>query len=1033
MLEPNQINLALEISDSKLKSLYNTHKGSCSIHYIKKGQCDANPNCLRDFLDSTNPFSNLFSSGGISTDKKDADFLRGKNIKYSGLQNLGVTCYMNSILQTFFSIPTFRNYIYDWKQKEDENIQVEGEKKGDTNQAMYQLQLLFANLEKGFQKFIKPDDLASHLELNLSYQQDAEEFYQLLLSFIEEKLKEVGKEEAVKSHFVGEQIFETKCEACDKKTQKSESFNKIGLNIENNYTFSSMMRQFLSEEKVEGYVCEGCKASDKCVRSLKLVTLPPFLSFQLLRFVFDRATGQRKKLFDDVNISTKINMRDYLPYNTNQETQYIVHAVIVHLGSSSHAGHYICYLFDADQGCWWKLDDSEVTRVNEWDQPFQKNYSDFQQTNTPYFIVYRRIDFKTSGIPSSIPVHFEQEVDAISQKLSMEHAINSSLKESQERDKLKNKELREKFITELKYPNSYGNYYWIDTHWLEECIKKFPDQEIPPLDNTKILCPHKNISLDTLKMKRIPSKCWDMVINKYHGGPALTDENMCRECAVEKIEAIRLERIHTEKKEMIIKLADPPSRLYSPSSHVVEKYCINKPWYFSWKKGSFTDTDFVKDLTCRHGNFSLPVPDNELFVVEEAFEYFKNEYMSNAEVPRYEKNQPRCRECQEEFETTKQVRDAITKEREQEKLDLKYLNPAIYFYDKSKYPIISAAWYKEWENYITDTSIDKPPCQINEDLICSHGKLSVDIIMELYKEKSQRCIIALKEFDDWKKFLKYYPGSHEIIMNVTKYISYVPEIEGKSDPLPCQECIEHNDKIKMEKEKVFMDTEFTVIKSGYLGSKINYYVTASHTNTINQFKMLVCAATDINPYQQELLIDGTHTSLDNDEATLADYNVTPHTKFYVRALSENEALDKMMVIDETPVPSKHTEVGFDGSILLKQNKIISPREQKEPIDSKQDVALSNSDNIIIESPPTFSITDQLYEFPRNNPISNSNVMDQEFSNEHKLISNQENFIQSDPTLVWPCCSYCTFENTTQYNIESRLCEVCDKPAPVKEY
>jgi hypothetical protein len=41
---------------------------------------------------------------------------------------------------------------------------------------MYQLQLLFANLEKGFQKFIKPDDLASHLELNLSYQQDAEEY-----------------------------------------------------------------------------------------------------------------------------------------------------------------------------------------------------------------------------------------------------------------------------------------------------------------------------------------------------------------------------------------------------------------------------------------------------------------------------------------------------------------------------------------------------------------------------------------------------------------------------------------------------------------------------------------------------------------------------------------------------------------------------------------------------------------------------------------------------------------------------------------
>lgn len=52
-----------------------------------------------------------------------------------------------------------------------------------------------------------------------------------------------------------------------------------------------MIDQLLREEKVEGYVCEGCKSSDKCVRQLRLKSLPPFLSFQLLRFVYDRTTG----------------------------------------------------------------------------------------------------------------------------------------------------------------------------------------------------------------------------------------------------------------------------------------------------------------------------------------------------------------------------------------------------------------------------------------------------------------------------------------------------------------------------------------------------------------------------------------------------------------------------------------------------------------------------------------------------------------------------------------------------------------------
>lgn len=51
----------------------------------------------------------------------------------------------------------------------------------NTNDAMYQLQLLFATLEKGIQKYFKPLELANTLGLNLTYQQDAEEYF---LSFI---------------------------------------------------------------------------------------------------------------------------------------------------------------------------------------------------------------------------------------------------------------------------------------------------------------------------------------------------------------------------------------------------------------------------------------------------------------------------------------------------------------------------------------------------------------------------------------------------------------------------------------------------------------------------------------------------------------------------------------------------------------------------------------------------------------------------------------------------------------------------------
>jgi ubiquitin C-terminal hydrolase len=52
-----------------------------------------------------------------------------------------------------------------------------------------------------------------------------------------------------------------------------------------------MFRQLTRDEVVEGYICENCKVSDKCQRSLKIKTLPPFLTIQLFRFVYDRQTG----------------------------------------------------------------------------------------------------------------------------------------------------------------------------------------------------------------------------------------------------------------------------------------------------------------------------------------------------------------------------------------------------------------------------------------------------------------------------------------------------------------------------------------------------------------------------------------------------------------------------------------------------------------------------------------------------------------------------------------------------------------------
>ncbi|XP_071725339.1 ubiquitin carboxyl-terminal hydrolase 23-like [Rutidosis leptorrhynchoides] len=348
----------------------------------------------------------------------------------AGLENLGNTCFLNSVVQCLTYTEPLAAYLQSGKH--NNSCRIAG------FCALCAIQKHVSRARQLSGRSLAPKDLVSNLRrisrsFRYARQEDAHEYMVNLLEAMHKCCLPSGvptgsasayENSLVHRIFGGRLRSQVQCTQCSHSSNTFDPFLDLSLELYKVDSLHKALLNFTAAEELDGgekqYQCENCKQKVRALKRLTVDKAPHVLNIHLKRF----RSYDGQKIDKKVAFGSTLDVKPFVSGPDRGDLRYTLYGVLVHYGWSNHSGHYSCFV-RTSSGMWYSLDDSQVGQVSERTVLDQKAYMLFYVRDRKHFLPRKPVNFlQKENLKANVN---SNEICSVFNQRSKEQAGSSSV------------------------------------------------------------------------------------------------------------------------------------------------------------------------------------------------------------------------------------------------------------------------------------------------------------------------------------------------------------------------------------------------------------------------------------------------------------------------------------------------------------------------------------------------------------------------------------------------------------------------------